>query len=984
MLEYAKAFFEMVLPCAATAPGTPPFLNVHWKTVKADGKIFWNGRACASSDEMVSNAGWVARSTDLNDLYFCVSSQSRAERKIAKTSGKPYLNAVRFANSAVALKSIFVDIDVKEKKGYPSQAEALAALQDFMAKTGMPMPSAVVGSGSGGFHVYWSFLEPITVTRWQPLAQALVRAVLAEGLICDTQCTIDAARILRIPGTLNHKTNPPNNVVLMSLGAAHDIGLIEQVLSKYDQFVAAGAQLQGTPFETGVTPVGNGGANDELTGGIVREAAPIDIQNVAKNCAFVKHALDTGGVDFDNNYWFLATSIASYTTDPENNAHTMANGHPDYGNGDKTQDMYERVMRSRSGWPQCEKIILGGFAGCSGCKFAALKKSPLNFSRDPDATPEAQTVDVPAEGSDGQATPTVVGELPPGYFYNADGRISLKRFDQGTGQTFSVDVLEYPMVDAWLQDNPWVLHFTTVIHGNRRTKIEAPLAELGAKDGVTKVFARQGMLLKDKAGVTLREFLVSWIRKLQDSKNAVVSSTPFGWAVDHGKVEGFTYAGKVWGDNTSRSASAPDPVLTAQYTPKGSLEPWLAAAEIITGQRRPELDAILAASFGAPLVRFTGQPGAMLSAYSSESGIGKTTTMRVAQAVWGDPIKAMQSLSDTPNSVLKKIGDIKALPLFWDELKTEQDTNRFAVLSFQLTQGKEKSRLNADVSYRDPGTWQTMLVSASNDSLVDPITKVTKSTTAGLYRLFEYAVPPGKNGQVEQGVVSRAVGLLNDNFGHAGLIYAQFLGANHERIEREVAAIQDAIVKGVNAGNDERFWIVVITTVLAGAKYANELGLTKINVKELKKFLLGVLFSMRKEVVAAPNDMKNVMSVSNILAQFINAMRARNTLFTNKIHTGQGKPAKGAIQIKLDTSRLDAVYVQIGLEDRLMRVSSTYFSQWLTDHQYSRYAVVKALKDEFNVKNINGKLGSGTERAAPMEYLLEIDMNDPKLAGFIE
>jgi hypothetical protein len=46
--------------------------------------------------------------------------------------------------------------------------------------------------------------------------------------------------------------------------------------------------------------------------------------------------------------------------------------------------------------------------------------------------------------------------------------------------------------------------------------------------------------------------------------------------------------------------------------------------------------------------------------------------MAVAQAVWGNPQTATQQLDDTQNSVLKKIGTLQALPLFWDELKTDE------------------------------------------------------------------------------------------------------------------------------------------------------------------------------------------------------------------------------------------------------------------------------------------------------------------------
>jgi hypothetical protein len=75
----------------------------------------------------------------------------------------------------------------------------------------MPRPNLVVHSG-GGLHVYWVLARALTPADWQPLAFALAEATKQHGLKCDTQCTVDRARVLRIPGTLNTKYDPPRLV----------------------------------------------------------------------------------------------------------------------------------------------------------------------------------------------------------------------------------------------------------------------------------------------------------------------------------------------------------------------------------------------------------------------------------------------------------------------------------------------------------------------------------------------------------------------------------------------------------------------------------------------------------------------------------------------------------------------------------------------------------------------------------------------------
>ncbi|MCA6318052.1 DUF927 domain-containing protein, partial [Phenylobacterium sp.] len=755
---------------------------------------------------------------------------------------------------------------------------------------------------------------------------------------------------------------------LMGLGKQVPVEELQAALGKY---VQAPALPQLAPR---LTPAGN--SNDELGAGIAVGTRLVDIEQVRKTCAFVDNALTTGGAALHNPLWLMTTSIASFCEDGRTQAHRMADQHRTY-TVEETDRLYDRVLATRTrrdfGWPKCSRIDALGAKECQTCPLRPLDKSPLNHPPAPAGQGSAPAGAGAAPASD----------MPAGYTRDQLGRVcKIVLDDNGASQT--LPICAYPMTDAWLQDNPWVLHFSTIIHSGRAQKIEAPLAEMSAREGIGKIMGRQGIVLPEKGAQVLREFFVAWIQRLQQSKNSVVSSTPFGWTVANGKLEGFTYAGRVWGDGEDRPAASPDPILSYQYSPKGELGPWLEAARIITDQKRPHLDAILAASFGGPLVRFTGQAGVMLSCYSPESGIGKSTAMRVAQAIWGDPQKALQSLNDTANSVIRKIGEIKNLPLLWDEIKTESETSKFVLMSFQLTQGKERSRLNADVTQRDPGTWQTLLISASNDSLIDPIQRVTKSTNAGLYRLFEYQVPPGVHGQVEHSMVSRTIAKLNDHYGQAGLAYARFLGANSDRIAREVAEIQDELSREVSAGNDERFWIATMTVVLAGARYANELGLTEIDEAALKNLMVIVLGNMRSEIKDAPTDMKNQLSVSTILAQFLNAMRARHTLRTSKIHVGRGKPPKNSVQIRSDVTKLDAIYVQIGEDDGLMRISSTHFSQWMSDRDYSRHAFVKALEQEFGVKTTHGRLGSGTQFANTTEYLLELDLNDPRLKGFVE
>ena len=942
----------------------PFYVNVHW-TAKAPDKEkpFWSGRATRSVQDAVKTIEWALRLPETRDVYLCLSSQRTAQQRVSQ-KGSTYLTPIRSQDNAVGLKSLFLDIDIKAGSGYPTVGEAAKALADFLKDAELPKPTMIVGSG-GGMHVYWVLERAIMPHEWQPLADALAQATRQHGLKCDTVCTVDSARILRVPDTFNRKIEPARPVRLVGrvLDFDYTVERLQEALKPFLKQAEIPALPPRAPLK-----------ENELAAGIEGKADPIDLDDVAKECPFIAEAITSGGKDFPNPLWNLTTLISVFSVGGRADAHRMADQHPGY-TQESTDELFARKEKEREtkglGWPSCKSVLNSGCTKCGTCPHFAEGKTPLHFG-------EKRT------NTAALAKSTIApSDLPKGYVRDAQGLICFVA-STDTGQNVLIPVVDYPITDPWLQKNPWILNFTATTHTGGKTQVSIPLAACSSKEGIPKELATQGLVMQERQNKQAREFFVSWIGTLQKSKQSIISSAPFGWNMRNGKVEGFIFGGNVWMPSSSRPAANTDPVIASQYAPSGDKQSWLDAAELITSQSRPALDAIIASAFGAPLVRFTGQQGMLMSTYSQESGIGKSTALKVAQAVWGDPIKAMQGLSDTQMSVLNKIGELRHLPLYWDELKTEEDTKKFVTLTFQLTGGKERSRLTAGVEQRNPGTWQTMLVSASNESLVDHIASKTKMTTAGIFRIFEYEVPPGSKGQIDPTDAQRMVARLNDNFGSIGLEYAKYLGSNFTQLDLEVAAFQKALGQEINVQNDERFWLATMACVCMGAKYANLLGFTKIDEAALKDFLLKVLAEMRTHRSSTHNDMKNAMNVANVLTQFLNAMRAKHMLVTNRIHISRGKPAAGSIEVKGRTDRLEGVYVQVGVQDKLMRISSTYLSEWLDTKGYSRQMFNKALERQFGMRNVVGRLGSGTDLKLGEEYLIQIDLAGTPLASLIE
>ena len=136
------------------------------------------------------------------DAYFaCAEYKTTDSRTAANVSGA---------------YAFWADIDCGEAKaasgkGYLTEADALVAVKKFCTDAALPMPTHIVSSGSG-LHIYWVLDSVTDRETWQMYAGKLKTITKALGFLADDSRTSDIASVLRIPGTLNFKYEPPKPV----------------------------------------------------------------------------------------------------------------------------------------------------------------------------------------------------------------------------------------------------------------------------------------------------------------------------------------------------------------------------------------------------------------------------------------------------------------------------------------------------------------------------------------------------------------------------------------------------------------------------------------------------------------------------------------------------------------------------------------------------------------------------------------------------
>ena len=995
-----RAFLARAVPWPLA--GAPGYVNIHW-TYRDDATRAAKGMGGRAFTGHASAAGYAEYLLRLNtDLFVCMSLQKNAQAGFNK-AGKAILKAMRHGADALLLRSFWLDVDVKPGF-FKTTVEAKAAFDAWRKLVGLPEPTLIVLTGSGGFHVHWILDDPIAREAWLPLAHALQAALKAHQFPCDYGVIVNPACILRIPGSVNYKDPAkPNPAVLdQSLNYTYPLAIFEKALGPYKGTygppvtAATGTPkpLQGMTINPKLAglPVG-----PRLDAGI----APVlpEIEDVAAGCPWIEALLANAGAGISEPEWFESLKVGAFCAQGAEVAHDLSRGHAGYDEA-ATDQKFAQVASTHGGgkygWPQCATINTAGATACLRCPHLKEGKSPLNFALPAPATspPLTQPAPVPAVLGFLQRLPDHsqdnfgFGPLPSAsssngeYRYTQSGLI-VEEVEDDKGNKSWQEVLPMPLYDL----EPYRKTADGQGHHGVSFKVQSDALNLDTVNitnpdladakQVAKVCGEQGVTVSKP--LLLRRLLVSFREQLWSRKHTAPNSEGFGWSFDKGQAEpaGFCFGGMRYTLTGAVPVTPVAPKLAAKYMPSGSLQYWKDAALLITGQNRPDLNAIICSALAAPLTYWTGHAGIVLSAYSSASGIGKSHSMRGGQSFWGSPTVGMGGLDDTAGYVGERIALLRHLPFFFDELRQEEDVKKLVTMIFAMGQGKSKGRLAPSAEAREVHEFSTMLTVASNNSLLSYINDHLRTTAAGVNRIFEIPVATVRNGPglIDSTIAQRINGGLNTNYGHPGAIYAAWLGKNIPAVKLQVGAVAEEFNRLLGANHDERFWVSTITVLALGARYGNHLGLTKIDERALVSYLMDQFGKNRAYRNTSSIDIDQGDNVIRYLEEYIN-VRRDSTLITDKVWTHNSRPPNSFLPRTLNPDgRFDGkLVIRVAKDDNVLRLLLSDFSTWLKkDKGVSRDVIVNALI-KAGAKRIKTNIGANTKYSTAREDGLEFDL----------
>jgi hypothetical protein len=498
-----------------------------------------------------------------------------------------------------------------------------------------------------------------------------------------------------------------------------------------------------------------------------------------------------------------------------------------------------------------------------------------------------------------------------------------------------------------------------------------------AKEISTKL-NNQGFSVDRTGGAMIGVLMNAWINKLRDLRQEQKERQfPFGWSQDEtGAINGFAHAGILYRpDGSSIAVAGGDEGLIQQYKPQGAFLEWRAAADyVLTG--RPALQAIVAAAFGSPLMRFTGQKGVVLSAWSRDSGWGKSSAMEVARSVWGDSATKSR-LNDTNNAMFKRLGETRVLPCIWDELRVDDKRiDDVVAMLFQVTEGKEKARMRADTTMRAAAEWEAITVAASNQSLMDIVAQRTAGgTDAASLRLLEFEIRGARPPADPRAPMM--VALTNNHYGRAGEALAIWLAQNHKLAEALVHKQAAQVTADIKASTEERFYVAGVAAMLSGAAIARKMGLFDFDMAGLKSHLYQAVYELRAYRGQNMMVSNGQMDIEQIFGTFYN-LHQHERLVTDRL-PGQG--VKVRVIFMLATTRTITVHVSV--REQFVRFDRAKFYDWCRTQRINPRSTFDEMVSRWGAKMVRCVLAAGTDLSTKAQlHAIELDLNHPALTAF--
>lgn len=811
-----------------------------------------------------------------------------------------------------------------------------------------------VGSG-GGIHIYWTLDVCLERESWQGYADGLKQLCHREGLDAGPERTADIASILRTPGTHNRKNGLIRPVQCGPLTGPYPIEAFRRLL---DEPVSRTAVTGTRAKPTLAASLGD-----------TYEDEPRSGRSVADNCRALAQLRDTRGC-LPEPLWYASLGVLAFCSDGEGLAQDWSSGHSTYSEAETE----ERLARSRklSGPTTCDKFHGLDPQTCEACPHWGKIKSPISLGR---ARVEKSSGASVPRNLFGETLKEEVDDLPqlPHDFFWSPQRALVTKSEGSRGSAVDIVVSAYPIYLDSVQ--------TGEVRGEWTFVLRQYIPERGWFDlpiSASTLFGSQAASELASRGANIHEHshFIRYVRAAVDmhyrSGKLTTRYDQFGWKEnDTAFLYGLDlYSGagvsRVVGNEEIQTRCREDWVGPATG---GDLDAWKQTINSLFALGCEPQSVALLAAFAAPLMRFQerDEGGAIIHLVTRESGTGKSTALIGAASVFGRREGLGLTNDDTKVSKALTLGALGNLPVIYDEM-TIRDPEAIRSFVINFTNGRDKMRATRGGEIRHTAsTWQTIMISAANNSLVDTLS-ASDMAEAPAYRIIELPLEVPEGVRHVQGDKLRKS--LRANSGTAGAVYLDWLvrPVNLEWTKRTLEQVTKQTWEKTGLRSEHRFWVRTVAAIGVAGVIVKQLGLVEFSVERIMRWLLD-------QITVQPGV--NANWAVNSLAEFLNQHRD-STLAVPRAYVAGEKMRplqEPRYQLKIRYEASTGRYL----------IAATAMREWLIEKEQSYAEMVRALEANGVVtrKRCQATLGAGTDIPGGQVWCVEVNGTHELLGGVV-
>lgn len=656
----------------------------------------------------------------------------------------------------LCVTTLYADIDIKgnahAQTSLPSNVdEAIDFLHGLKVK-----PSIIVNSGNG-IHGYWLLDKPFIIETEDDRKNILSifkcfgRYVNSEAKKRNWKIdsVYDLARILRVPGTINHKLGTGAKCeVIENDGKRHDIIDFMQFIHSHE----------------GVSSTSN---------------IAQSVEKVLKKCEFIKYCKDNSE-NLPEPLWHAMITNLAPLKNSSNAIHEFSRSYPKY-SFDETEKKIKRAIVENKphtceyirenlnfdcgkncsvkapivyGLPSFEERISEIISSdkinvdeilskenlkiCAWAKlnlpseYVRLKaklKGKVNLK---DFEKAIRFESKKKDENDFQSNLTLLdlkGINLSGAVVPSGWKVSMKQGIQkivrGTNSDELLGVCICPIVITKrlenFDDGTEKIELSFFRDGHWKRLI-APRSSVFNRTSIIK-YADSGLPVSSKNAADIVAYFSDYENANLNVIPLVKSISRVGW-LDSSSF--FPY--KVNGNIVFESEMSEVDVISQGTVPRGDIELWKKYAAKI--RKNPFARFIISASFASPLLKLIENRVFFIHIWH-DSQSGKTAVIKFAVSVWGDPAKLMGSFNATSVGLERMAGTLKHLPFAIDELQVLNEHKISAEkIVYGLANGFGRLRGNKTGGMQSVLSWQSIMLTSgeqpmSNESSNDgAITRV--------------------------------------------------------------------------------------------------------------------------------------------------------------------------------------------------------------------------------------------------------------------